>query len=76
MTTSVGTELLNEIERVSAIRERWRGYEKQAFAGVAFAPGIALMTMGIEQAKAAIAGNDPVASLAAYSFLKCFDDED
>lgn len=73
-TTSVGHELLNEIERVSAKRERWRGYAVGSEAS--FAPAIFLMTRAIDAAKAAIASGDAIACLQAYEDLKSYDSDD
>jgi hypothetical protein len=73
--SSVASELLNEIERVSAKRGRWRGY-----AGLApkanFGPAIMLMTIAIDNAKKAIMGEDPVAAIAALRALRDFNEED
>lgn len=69
---SVGTELLNEIERVSAKRERWKGYGM----GQSGMPGIALMTQAIERGKFAMASLDPVACIAALEDLRGFDSDD
>jgi hypothetical protein len=72
----VGAALLAEIERVSAKRERWRGYAKDAGASASFAPGIFLMTQGIEAAKSALADDDAARCIQALDFLKGYDDED
>lgn len=74
---SVGTELLNEIERVSAKRERWNGYCKDMPAMAAgMKPAMAMMGMAIDAAKKAIAENDAVASIAALEALRGFDSDD
>lgn len=73
---SVGAALLAEIERVSAKRERWRGYAKEAGSGASFAPAIFLMTQGIDAAKAALADDDAVRCIQALEFLRAYDDED
>jgi hypothetical protein len=74
---SVGTELLNEIERVSAKRERWRGYCKNMPAiSAGMQLGIAMMGAAIDAAKDAIANSDAVASIAALETLRGYDDED
>lgn len=74
--SSVGHELLNEIERVSAKRERWRGYALEAGPQGMFGPAIAMMTMEIDAAKRALAENDAVACVAALQSLKEYDDGD
>jgi hypothetical protein len=69
------SELLNEIERVSAKRERWKGYALGA-PRAEFRPGIHLMTMAIDNAKKAIADDDAVASIAALQALRDFNEDD
>ena len=79
MTTeneSVGTALLAEIERVSAKRERWRGYAREAGPQVNFAPAIFFMTAAIEAGKRAIEEDDGVAAIAALRDLRDFDSKD
>lgn len=73
---SVGIELPDEIERVSAKRERWRRYADEMETGVAFAPGIALMTAAIDEAKAALASDDAIRAIMAYRALKRFVSQD
>lgn len=69
-------KILEELERVTAMRERWRRYaDEWAPFGRAYAnlgPGIVLMTLAIEEAKAAIAGDDVIASLKALRSLEGF----
>ena len=74
--SSVGEELLNEIERVSAKRERWRGYAKDAGPQVVLAPGIMLMTMAIDAGKAALMSGDPVSAIRVLEDLRGYDDND
>ena len=69
---SVGSELLNEIERVSAKRERWKGY----VMGPAGEPGIFLMTQSIERGKIAVQSADPAEAIAALVDLRSWDDND
>lgn len=69
---TVGSELLNEIERVSAKRERWKGYDM----GPAGAPGIALMTQEIDRAKLALESDDPAEAIRALKDLRGWDDSD
>ena len=76
MAESVGSELLNEIERVSAKRERWRGYAKIGGAQANFAPSIFLMTAAIDAGKAAIQSEDPVDAIRALENLRGFDSDD
>ena len=72
MSGSVGAELLDEIERVSAKRERWKGYG----LGPSGAPGIALMTRAITRGKEALIGDDPIGAIRALEDLRGFDNED
>jgi hypothetical protein len=74
--STVGSEILNEIERVSAKRERWEGYARTASPQANFEPAISLMTMAIDNAKKAIANDDGVASISALRALRDFDDQD
>lgn len=73
---TVGSKLLDEIERVSAKRERWRGYAQEFGSPASYSPGIMLMTEAIERGKRAIADNDPIASLQALEWLQSYNDED
>lgn len=73
---SVGSELLNEIERIAAKRERWRGYATAAGPEACFEPALTLMTMAIDNGKKAVMGDDPVFAIAALQALKDFSDED
>lgn len=74
---TVGSELLDEIERVTAKRERWKGY---AGAGIIargnFQPAILLMSIAIENAKKAIIDEDAVLSITALKALRDFDKQD
>lgn len=65
--SSVGIELVNEIERVSALRENYRNLPHDAgrFA-------IIMMDAAIEDAKKQLHGDDPVAAIRAYKTLKEF----
>lgn len=74
--SSVGDELLNEIERISAKRERWRGYAKEAGPQAAFGPSIILMTMELDAAKKAISDGDAIACIEALQALKEYNDDD
>lgn len=71
--STVGSDLLNEIERVSAKRERWKGY---AEVQDNFSYAVMLMTMAIDNGKRAIAEDDAVASIAALKALRDFDSDD
>ena len=76
-TESVGSKLLSEIERISARRERWRGYLNDSTLPLGnLAPAILLMTAAIDEAKAAIAGNDAVRCIAALQALEGYRDDD
>lgn len=75
--SSVGSELLNEIERVSAKRERWKSYmADMGPAGVGMGLSIALMTKEINEAKAAIRDDDAVRSILALKALQGYDEAD
>lgn len=76
MTATVGSELLNEIERVSAKRERWKGYAAESGPMGNFAPALFLMTRAINQAKKAVQSDDPAAAIAALKTLREYDDND
>lgn len=66
---TVGDELLNEIERVSALREHYRGLPQDAgrFA-------IILMNQAIAEAKEQIKGDDPALAIRALKSLQEFTD--
>jgi molybdopterin converting factor small subunit len=70
MTASVGHGLIEEIERVSALREQYKQF--RGMRGVNVEPAICLMTAGIEEAKNAIADGDPVACIRCFNSLKEF----
>ncbi len=79
MSASIGEKLLGEIERVSAKRERWRGYAanpKFPANAMAFQPGIFLMTGAIDAAKSALASGDGIACVAAMKGLEEFNSND
>lgn len=77
MGESVGSELLNEIERVSAKRERWRGYmADMGPAGIGMRLSIAVMTAEINEAKEAIESGDAVRSIHALKALREYDVND
>lgn len=72
---SVGALLPKEIERVSAMRERWRELAKQdAYAAVSFAPAIFLMTRALDAATAAIGADDVVGMIRVYEDLHGFEE--
>ena len=76
MTATVGSELLNEIERVSAKRERWREYSRTLSMAPSFAPGIAMMTLNINQAKQAIQSGDAADFIRVLEALRSYDEND
>jgi hypothetical protein len=77
MTESVAEKLLAEIERVSAKRERWRGYRRDmGAAGFGMELSIAVMSAGIDLAKAALLDNDAIACVVALRELQDYDDND
>lgn len=78
---TVGSELLDEIERVSAKRERWKRYQyydqpRMDGSQANFQPAILLMTIAIENAKKAIIDEDAVMSITALKALRDFDSQD
>lgn len=73
---TVGEKLLDEIERVSAKRERWRGYQADLGVDAGIGLIIHIMTAEIDAAKAAIAADDAVACIAALQALEGYDDDD
>ena len=75
-TATVGDELINEIERVSAKRERWRqrAAEMSLLRGSVALP-IVVMTASIDAGKRAIADNDPVACIRALVELRNYSDD-
>ncbi len=76
-TPTVGDELLNEIERVSAKRERWRQHAAEMpMLSASVAPAIMMMTACIEAGKRAIADHDAIACIAALKNLKDYSDDD
>ena len=76
-TKTVGSELLNEIERVSAKRERWKGYAAaDPVMANALRPAMFLMTRAITRGKEAAIGDDPAEAILALEDLCGFDDND
>jgi hypothetical protein len=70
MATSVGRELLAEIERVSALRER---YLSLLFTpGVNVLPAVSMMNAAIETAKICIRDEDGAGSIGALKTLQGF----
>ncbi len=72
---TVGSELLNEIERVSAKRERWLAYSAELH-DASLRPAVLLMTQAIERGKVAVQSDDPVEAIAALENLRDFDSDD
>lgn len=72
--TNLVHKLLDELERVIVLRERYRAAAAPGTPGVCFAPAIALMTHSIDAAKAAIGGDDVIASLRALHDLETYAD--
>lgn len=78
-SNSVGSDLLNEIERVSAKRERWKGYAKEQAnwnIHANFGPALFLMTRAIDRGKDAVQSADPIEAIRALEDLRGFDSED
>lgn len=71
--TTVGHELLNEIERVTAKRERWKAFARTI---PACALTVDLMTASIDAAKAAVSSGNVLDCLHAYADLKGYDSDD
>jgi len=67
---TVGSDLLDEIERVSAKRERWIGYGNPESKLV-----IAMMKIDIERAKSAIQSGDIAECILALQSIRGYDDE-
>lgn len=74
--STVGSELLNEIERVSAKRERWKSYAASMGQMGNFLPGVAMMTAAIDEAKRAVISDDPAAAIRALADLRGFSNDD
>jgi hypothetical protein len=74
---TVGSQLLREIERVSAKRERWRGYAAamQPLEAVGLTLSINDMTAEIEEAKDALLSEDPASAIRALEALRGYDDQ-
>jgi hypothetical protein len=75
MTANLAHSLADELERVVALRERWRMHASTRGGEGAFVLVIAPMTKTIDAAKAALGADDAVASLRAYHAIKVFEAE-
>jgi hypothetical protein len=75
---SVGTELINEIERVAGKRARYEQYANDlpADCRAGMALSIAVMTAALQEAKEALRGDDPVRAIRAMEALKDYSDDD
>jgi len=76
-TVSVGTELINEIERVGRKHERWLKMMSEfpeMKAGMTI--GAAIMKAEIEEAKLALHSDDPASAIKALKSLQNYDNED
>ena len=69
------SQLLDEIERVVAKRERWREYAKIGNSQSNFAPSIYMMTLSINAAKASLLVCDPSVIIKSIEDLKGYDNE-
>ena len=83
MTDTLASKLIDEIERVSAKRERWREYRRQLESGpwypgvqAVYAPAIFMMTSAIDVAKRALSDDDGVACIAALHDLQSYSNND
>lgn len=76
LVTTLPARVLDELERVVAMRERWRLIADQAPQGSqiahSFGPAIILMTVAIDRAKAAIADMDAPGQIRALRDLEGF----
>ncbi len=74
---SVGSKLLDEIVRVAAKIERWRGYRAQipGNAGLGMDLTIALMEAELRDAKTAVASNDAAHCIRALQTLEGYDND-
>jgi len=76
--TDLVTQTLDQLERVVAIRERYREISRAALKlnlRTPTAPTIFLMTMDIDRAKAAIRSMDPASLIPALDSLKGYSDD-
>lgn len=74
---SVGAELLNEIERVAAMRQHYKSVQgEMGPAGAGIGITVQIMTMEIEAAKRAIAENDAPECIRSLAALRGYDDND
>ena len=73
---SLAHELLDEIERVVAKRERWKAYARTAPPDVWCGLGINMMSEEIDRAKRALLDDDAIDSLVAIHRLKSYDNQD
>lgn len=78
MSDNVHDALISEIERVSAKRERWLGYNAELGSGrvIVMGPAIALMTHSIDAAKRALSSMDAVECIACLQDLRGYDSDD
>lgn len=75
---SVGEQLINEIERIAAKRERYRSYRKdmsKQFA-VGMDISIAVMTAELNEAKAAVLDADPARAIRVLEALRGYNDDE
>lgn len=70
MTLSIGIKLIDEIERVAALRAQYEAV--RGMRGVNVEPAIFMMSQAIDRAKAAIADGDAVIALTALADLEAF----
>ena len=76
MSKSVGTALLDEIERVSAMRARWQEHAREPGAQGSFALALLLMTASMNAGKKAIAEDDAILAIAALGYLRGYDPDE
>jgi hypothetical protein len=76
-TKTVGSELLNEIARVSANRARWIEYGRNnAELAMSMGPALLLMEIAVERGKSAVQSDDPAEAISALENLRRFDSND
>jgi len=76
MSDNLVGALLREIIRVAEKRQRWKGYARTNGFAKSYAPALAMMTEGIEDAVRAIERQDASAAAVAFKNLQGFNSDD
>ena len=77
MVESVGSNLLDEIVRISAKRQRWKAMvDEFPFMAAGLNLTIAVMTHEIAEAMVAVQSDDPASAIRALLALRGYDDND